>query len=202
MRHLLSLLLLFVFTTAHAEIPPKPRVAIETSLGQIVVELNRDKAPLTVDNFITYTTEGFYDGTIFHRVIRSFMIQGGGYTEDYTKKNTHAEIHNEADNGLHNRRGTIAMARTSLPHSATAQFFINTVDNDFLDHSAPTSRGWGYTVFGKVVEGMDVVDQIERTKTSSGGPFPRDVPWDPIIIKKVTLLKTGGEEVEAAADTK
>ena len=164
-----------------------PRVRMSTTFGDIVLELDRDKAPKSVANFLNYVQEGFYDGTIFHRVIDGFMVQGGGFTQDFQKKSTHAPIENEANNGLKNLTGTIAMARTNDPHSATAQFFINVVNNDFLDHRSPTPRGWGYAVFGKVVEGMDVVDKIRRTPTGSGGPFPRDVPRTPIVIEKVTL---------------
>ncbi|MFQ5487368.1 MAG: peptidylprolyl isomerase [Gammaproteobacteria bacterium] len=165
-----------------------PRVRMETSEGVIVLELNRGKAPVTVDNFLRYVRDGFYDGTLFHRVIKGFMIQGGGYDSDFKKKTTRPPIENEADNGLKNRRGTIAMARTSNPHSATAQFFINVVDNGFLDFAAPSARGWGYAVFGKVVEGMDVVDRIQRLPTGSGGPFRRDVPQRQVLIRRVTVV--------------
>ncbi len=165
----------------------KPRVRLHTNLGDIVLELDREKAPKTVDNFLTYVREGFYDGTVFHRVIDGFMIQGGGFTQDLQKKPTHAPIENEADNGLRNRRGTIAMARTSDPHSATAQFFINVADNSFLDFRDKTPRAYGYAVFGRVVEGMDVVDKIRRTPTGAGGPFRKDVPRSPVIIEKATI---------------
>src|SRR3569833_1799908 len=138
----------------------QPRVRMQTNMGDIVIELNRDKAPKTVDNFLRYVKEGHYDGTIFHRIIPNFMIQGGGFTQDYKQKPTHEPINNEANIGLHNKRGTIAMARTNDPHSASAQFFINVVDNGFLDHTEPTSRGWGYAVFCTVGEGMDVADKI------------------------------------------
>ena len=165
-----------------------PRILMETSMGNIVLELDRAKAPKSVDNFVQYVQDGFYDGTIFHRVIKDFMAQGGGFTPDFAQKPTRAMVTNEADNGLKNVRGSIAMARTNDPHSATAQFFINTVDNDFLNFSAPTARGWGYTVFGKVVEGMDVVDKIRTTPTGSGGPFPTDVPKTPVMIKKASMV--------------
>ncbi len=165
-----------------------PRVLIQTNLGDIVVELDRKRAPVTVENFLRYVREGFYDGTIFHRVIDGFMIQGGGFTPEFRRKQTYAPIQNEADNGLKNVRGTIAMARTRNPHSATAQFFINVADNKFLDHTRPTLNGWGYTVFGKVVEGMDVVDRIRRVPTGPGGPFPKDVPRETVVIKRITLL--------------
>ena len=164
-----------------------PRVRLVTTLGDIVLELDRSKAPKTVENFLAYVNEGFYEGTIFHRVIDGFMIQGGGFTQDFMKKPTHSPIQNEADNGLKNERGTIAMARTGDPHSATAQFFINVVNNDFLDFRSPTPRGWGYTVFGKVVEGMDVVDNIRHTPTGSGGPFRKDVPQTTIVIEKAVM---------------
>lgn len=166
----------------------QPRVRVQTNMGDIVVELNRDKAPKTVDNFLRYVKEGHYDGTIFHRVIPNFMVQGGGFTQDYKQKPTHEPVNNEANNGLKNKRGTVAMARTSDPHSATAQFFINVVDNDFLDFTDPTPRGWGYTVFGTVVEGMDVADKIVKAPTGSAGPFSRDAPLQAVVIEKVTLM--------------
>jgi cyclophilin family peptidyl-prolyl cis-trans isomerase len=131
---------------------------------------------------------GFYTGTIFHRVIDGFMIQGGGFTEDYTRKQTNPAIMNEADNGLKNSKGTIAMARTSEPHSATSQFFINVNNNDFLDHTAKTPRGWGYTVFGKVIKGMDTVNKIRKVETGPGGPFPKDAPRQPVVINGMTLI--------------
>ncbi|MDX1250653.1 MAG: peptidyl-prolyl cis-trans isomerase [Gammaproteobacteria bacterium] len=167
-----------------------PRVLMETSLGNIVLELDRAKAPQSVDNFIKYVQDGFYDGTVFHRVINNFMIQGGGFTTDYAQKPTNNPIQNEAKNGLKNDRGTIAMARTSAPHSATAQFFINVVNNDGLNY--PNPDGWGYAVFGKVVEGMDVVDKIRAVPTGSGGPFRSDVPKTQVVIKKVTLVGAAG----------
>lgn len=160
---------------------PEPAVILVTTMGEIVLELDADKAPETVENFLQYVDAGFYDGTIFHRVIDRFMIQGGGFTEDMTKKSTRGSIGNEADNGLSNKRGTVAMARRGDPHSASAQFFINTVDNVALDHRDKTAQGWGYTVFGEVVEGMDVVDDISKVKTTSQGSF-RDVPREPVII--------------------
>jgi peptidyl-prolyl cis-trans isomerase B (cyclophilin B) len=164
-----------------------PRVRLSTTFGDIVLELDREKAPKSVENFLSYVQEGYYDGTIFHRVIDGFMAQGGGFTQDFQKKPTHAPIANEADNGLKNLNGTIAMARTNDPQSATAQFFINVADNGFLDYQSPTPRGWGYAVFGKVVEGMDVVDKIRRSPTGSGGPFRSDVPRTTIVIERASL---------------
>ena len=160
-------------------------ISMETSLGTITLELDADKAPDTVANFVQYVKAGHYDGSVFHRVIKGFMIQGGGYDERYTQRPTRAPIENEAKNGLKNARGTIAMARTGDPHSATAQFFINHGDNDFLDY--PGRDGWGYAVFGKVTAGMDVVDTIAATPTGAIAPFGRDVPLKPVLIKKVTV---------------
>lgn len=159
------------------------KVVLETSLGKIVFELFPDKAPKTVKNFLEYVDAKHYDGTVFHRVIPGFMAQGGGYDEKYEKKPVRDAIENEADNGLKNTRGTVAMARTSDPHSATAQFFVNVVDNAFLDHTGKNASGWGYCVFGKVVEGMDVVDKIIATPTGAKGPFAKDAPETPIVIK-------------------
>ncbi|MBD3239779.1 MAG: peptidyl-prolyl cis-trans isomerase [Chitinivibrionales bacterium] len=170
-----------------------PRVSIETSLGEIVVELDSAAAPKTVANFLQYARDGFYDGTVFHRVIKGFMIQGGGMTPDLARKQTRAPVENEADNGLKNDRGTIAMARTNDPHSATSQFFINTVDNAALNHSGKNPRGWGYCVFGKVVSGMETVDKIEGVQTTSRGPY-RDVPAQTVPIEKVTVV---GEKDQA-----
>ena len=168
-----------------------PRVTLSTTQGDIVIELNQEQAPATAANFLEYVDAGFYDGTVFHRVIRGFMIQGGGFAldpvqQDLEKKETRAPIRNEAGNGLENRRGTIAMARTGNPHSATAQFFINLVDNRSLNHTGKTPRGWGYTVFGEVVEGMDTVDRIAGVATGTqrlGGQPARDVPKDPVVIE-------------------
>ncbi len=164
-----------------------PRVAIETSLGKIVIELDPEKAPKSVENFLGYVKTGFYDGTIFHRVIKDFMIQGGGFNAEMKQQATQPPVVNEADNGLKNKRGTLAMARTMDPNSASSQFFINTVDNAFLDHTGKTPRGWGYAVFAKVVEGMDVVDKIRAVKTGTRGQFG-DVPETAVVIQKVTLL--------------
>ena len=158
-----------------------PTVLLETTSGDILIELYADKAPATVENFLKYVNEGFYANTIFHRVIKGFMIQGGGLGPRMDEKATRVPVKNEADNGLSNERGTIAMARTMDPHSATAQFFINLVDNDFLNYSAPVPSGWGYCVFGKVVEGMDVVDKIAKVKTKSVG-MHENVPTDMVLI--------------------
>jgi peptidyl-prolyl cis-trans isomerase B (cyclophilin B) len=163
----------------------KPRVALDTSMGRIVLELEADKAPKTVANFLSYVKAGHYDGTVFHRVIPNFMIQGGGMSADMKDKTTQAPVQNEADNGLKNDRGTVAMARTSDPHSATAQFFVNTVDNAFLNHKGRNPQGWGYAVFGRVVEGMDVVDKIAAVKTGNRGPH-QNVPVEPVTITKAT----------------
>ena len=162
------------------------KATIETSMGTITLALNEDKAPATVANFAQYAREGHYAGTIFHRVIDGFMIQGGGFTKEMNQKPTREPIRNEAMNGLKNKRGTIAMARTMVVDSATSQFFINLVDNDFLDFSSPTPQGFGYAVFGEVVDGMSVVDAIAKEKTGFSGPH-QNVPDSPIIIKKITV---------------
>lgn len=163
-----------------------PRVVLETSMGRVVLELFPDKAPKTVENFLRYVRAGHYEGTIFHRVVAGFVIQGGGFTPEMREKSTGPPVPNEADNGLQNQRGTVAMARTSDPHSARAQFFVNLKDNGFLDHTAQTPQGWGYAVFGKVVEGMDVVDAIAGVETGRHGPFS-DVPKTPVVIQKATV---------------
>jgi len=163
-----------------------PRVRLETSMGNIVLELDAQQAPVTVENFLAYVNDGFYDGTIFHRVIDGFMIQGGGYTSDFSRKQTRKPIKNEADNGLKNVRGSIAMARTQDPHSASAQFFINVADNSALDHKAPDGRGWGYAVFGRVAAGMDVVDKIRTQSTGVQGGF-RDVPKKTITVTRAVV---------------
>lgn len=162
----------------------QPTVEIKTNKGVIVVELNQEKAPNTVANFVKYANDGFYTGTIFHRVISGFMIQGGGMDKNLNEKTTRAPIKNEADNGLANTIGTIAMARTNDPHSASSQFFINVANNTFLNHSDKSERGWGYTVFGKVVKGMDVVERIAKMPTDGG-----DVPMQTILIESVTVVK-------------
>ena len=163
------------------------KVLLKTTLGDIVLELNRDKAPCTVDNFVQYVKDGFYDNTIFHRVINGFMVQGGGFDPSFTQKKTRDCIENEADNGLSNDRGSIAMARTPHPHSASAQFFINLVDNDFLNFSAPTMQGFGYCVFGKVSEGMEIVDEIAKVETGSKNGHS-DVPNENIAILSATII--------------
>ncbi len=166
----------------------KPKVELTTSVGAIVLELDAGKAPQSVENFLKYVDAKHYDGTIFHRVIQNFMIQGGGFTEDMQRKKTRDPIGNEADNGLKNLRGTVAMARTGDPHSATAQFFINVKDNMFLNHRSKDSRGWGYTVFGRVVSGMDVVDKIRAAKTGAKGPFRKDAPVENVVITSARRL--------------
>lgn len=160
-----------------------PQVVLHSNKGDIVIELDAEKAPNTVENFLSYVNEGFFDGTIFHRVIPGFMIQGGGFTADMQQKKTHEPIQNEAENGLKNLRGTLAMARTNDPHSATAQFFINLTDNDFLNFKAASGSGWGYAVFGKVVSGMDVVDAIAKAPTGNKG-MHQDVPKETVSIDK------------------
>jgi peptidyl-prolyl cis-trans isomerase B (cyclophilin B) len=180
----------FAFTAgvAHAADPASsknPIVEIKTSLGPIKAEIFADKSPISAKNFMEYVDAKFYDGTIFHRVIPTFMVQGGGYDQKYERKPTRPALQNEADNGLKNTRGTVAMARTNDPHSATAQFFVNTVDNKFLDHQGKDAQGWGYAVFGKVTEGMDVVDKIKDVKTGANGPFAKDAPNELVVIQSV-----------------
>ncbi|MFF9018138.1 peptidylprolyl isomerase [Streptomyces sp. NPDC014870] len=162
------------------------QVVLTTNFGVIKLKLDAEKAPKTVENFLTYVNEGHYDNTVFHRVIQTFMIQGGGFLEDMTQKPTHAPVENEARNGLTNGRYTVAMARTSDPQSATAQFFINTAKNDFLNHTAPSPQGWGYAVFGKVVEGLDVVDKIAAVPTGRRDGF-QDVPVEPVVIQSAKV---------------
>ena len=162
-------------------------VKLSTNFGDITIELDAEKAPITVANFLQYVESGFYDGVIFHRVIDGFMVQGGGFDADMKQKKTKEEIKNEADNGLTNDNYTIAMARTSVPDSASSQFFINATDNDFLNHTAKTASGWGYCVFGKVVEGMDAVDKIKKVKTTSKAGH-RDVPVEAVIIEKASVI--------------
>ena len=164
------------------------RVALNTNLGTIVLELDQEKAPNTVENFLQYVKDKFYDNTVFHRVIDGFMIQGGGFEPGMKQKSTRAPIANEANNALKNEKYSVAMARTSDPHSATAQFFINVSDNDFLNFTAPTSNGWGYAVFGRVIEGTEVVDEIKKVKTGSKG-FHQDVPVEDVVIESATLVE-------------
>ena len=166
---------------------PAAHILMTTTLGPMTLELDAENAPKTVENFLSYVSNGFYDGTIFHRVINNFMVQGGGFTADMEQKATQAPIDNEANNGLKNARGTIAMARTQDPHSATAQFFINVQDNDFLNHTGENMQGWGYTVFGKVTDGEDVLDKIRCVQTGSQAGH-QDVPVEPIIIESVTVI--------------
>ena len=161
-------------------------IKLTTSFGNITIELDHKNAPNTSKNFEKYVKDGFYDGKIFHRVIDNFMIQGGGFDPEMNESKTYEPIENEADNGLQNKNGTIAMARTNDPHSATAQFFINVNDNDFLNHTGKTPQGWGYAVFGKVVDGMDIISKIKETRTGTKG-FHQDVPIEPIIIEKVVI---------------
>jgi peptidyl-prolyl cis-trans isomerase B (cyclophilin B) len=191
MKKFVSVLLTMgAFLSASAEVVEAEnlRVVLDTSEGKIVLELYMEKAPDTVQNFLSYIDAKFYDGTIFHRVIPNFMIQGGGFTADMKKKSSREPIENEADSGLNNDHYTIAMARTGDPHSATAQFFINTSKNDFLNFKNKTEQGWGYAVFGKVVEGMDTVDVISAVKTTTRGPYG-DVPVKPVVIKSAGRVK-------------
>lgn len=185
MIRLLSLFLLMVSTTLLAA---QPEIRINTNFGSITLELYPEQAPKTVENFLSYVNDGFYNGTIFHRVIANFMIQGGGFDQALRQKPTKPPIENEASNGLKNEIGTIAMARTRDPHSATAQFFINVANNTFLNHTAPTMQGYGYTVFGKVIEGMEVINKIATTPTGANGIFASDVPKNMIIIESIKLL--------------
>ncbi len=194
-RQLLTLLLsVLALTGAQAQSSANPQVKFVTTAGEFVVELAADKAPATVENFLGYVRDGHYSGTIFHRVINNFMIQGGGYDAKYQEKPTKAPIKHEgaevkAKGGPRNTMGTIAMARTNNPHSASAQFFINVKDNDFLDHQAPNGQGWGYVAFGKVISGMDVINKIKQMPTGHGGPFPSDVPQTQVVIQSATLVK-------------
>ncbi len=182
---LAAFLLLTVTSQAYTADPVK--VLMQTSAGDITLSLNAEKAPVTVENFLQYVTDGHYNGLVFHRVISGFMIQGGGYDKNYQQRTTRAPIQNEARNGLKNKRGSISMARTSAPHSASSQFFINHRDNNNLDH--PSFDGWGYAVFGEVTEGMDIVDAIASTKTGAIAPFGRDVPINQVVINKVIVLE-------------
>jgi len=182
----LSSTLLFATEKSMSDTPTK--VKLTTSLGAVVIQLDTAKAPVTTANFIEYVKSGFYDGTIFHRVIKDFMAQGGGFDTGFEQKSTQAPIKNEADNGLKNKRGTLAMARTNDPHSATAQFFINYKDNSFLDFTSATPSGWGYAVFGEVIEGMDVVDEMAKQPTGNRG-MHQDVPKTDIVIEKAEVVQ-------------
>lgn len=175
-------------TTQGTTMSTTPQVKLQTNKGDILIELNAEKAPETVANFLSYVQDGFYDNTIFHRVINNFMIQGGGFEPGMKQKATKAPVKNEADNGLKNDTYTLAMARTADPQSATAQFFINVNDNDFLNFTSPTPNGWGYAVFAKVVEGEDIVDAIKTVKTGSKG-FHQDVPVDDVVIEKAIIVE-------------
>ncbi|MFQ5350365.1 MAG: peptidylprolyl isomerase [Thermoanaerobaculia bacterium] len=192
---LVFILFAMVAASARAAEGGNPRVVVETSKGNVVLELDPDEAPVTVENFLAYVDEGFYDGTVFHRVIPDFMNQGGGYTPDLKLKPTRPPIQNEADNGLRNDIGTVAMARKPDPHSATAQFYINTSDNGFLNHTAKDPRGWGYTVFGRVIEGLETVKAISAVATTRVGGMA-DVPVEPVIIRSARRA----EPVQATAE--
>lgn len=186
---LLGLVSIALFVQSQALFAGNPKVKMETSKGTMIIELYPDKAPKTVANFLEYVNAGAYDNTIFHRVIKNFMNQGGGFDVDYKKRETRDPIQNEADNGLKNKKFTLAMARTGDPHSATNQFFINTADNAFLDHTSKSMRGWGYAVFGKVIDGQNVAGAISRVATGPGGPFSKDAPRIPVVIRKMTEIK-------------
>ena len=192
LRLALSFLMCFVLT-AQAQ-STNPQVKFVTSAGEFIVEVYPDKTPKTAENFLSYVRDGNYNGTLFHRVINNFMVQGGGYDTKYNEKNTRPPIKHEgaeakANGGLRNTVGTLSMARTNNPHSASAQFFINVKDNDFLDHQSTTSQGWGYVAFGKVISGMDVINRIKALPSGPGGPFPTDVPQTPVVIQSATLVK-------------
>lgn len=193
MRILVLSLMLFLtttfsFATENKMSDTQTKVKLTTTLGEIIVQLNPEKAPISSANFLTYVNEGFYNGTIFHRVIPGFMAQGGGFDTSFNQKAVHDPIKNEANNGLPNNRGTIAMARTPDPDSATAQFFINYKDNSFLNHTSPTPNGWGYAVFGEVIEGMDIVDAMAKQPTGNRGPH-QDVPKTDIVIEKAEVIE-------------
>lgn len=193
MRNTLVYLMLFLFTTLSFATEKKmsdtqTKVKLTTSLGAVTIQLDNAKAPVSAANFADYVKSGFYNGTIFHRVIPGFMAQGGGFDASFNQKETKTPIKNEADNGLKNKRGTLAMARTNDPNSATAQFFINYKDNSFLDHTSPTPSGWGYAVFGEVIEGMDVVDAMAKQATGNRGGH-QDVPKTDIVIEKAEIVE-------------
>jgi len=193
MRTLILSMVLFLtstlsFATENTMSDTQTKVKLTTTLGEIIIQLNTEKAPVSSANFLTYVNEGFYNGTIFHRIIPDFMAQGGGFDTSFNQKAVHAPIKNEANNGLVNSRGTLAMARTNDPNSATAQFFINYKDNSFLNHTSPTASGWGYAVFGEVIEGMDVVDAMAKQATGNRGGH-QDVPKTDIVIEKAEVVK-------------
>ncbi|SFD05804.1 peptidyl-prolyl cis-trans isomerase B (cyclophilin B) [Thiohalospira halophila DSM 15071] len=188
MRTILLVGLLLAATVLTTSALAAPRVAVETSEGRFVIALDTEAAPETVENFLGYVASDTFEDTLFHRVVPGFVVQGGGYRDDFEPVETQDPVRNEADNGLSNERGTVAMARGQEPHSATSQFFINLTANPFLDHRNTTRRGWGYAVFGRVVEGMEVVDTIADSPTGAGGPFPRDVPLTPVVIESVERL--------------
>ena len=188
---------LFLLLGSQAALAANPHVVIKTNMGDIEVELFKDKAPISVANFLSYVDDKYYDGTIFHRVIGSFMVQGGGFDKALNKKKTKAAIKNEATNRVSNKRGTLAMARTGVVDSATSQFFINVVDNDRLDHFGTNPRRYGYAVFGQVVKGMDVVDKIRNVKTGSCGPFRSDCPANQVVMQSVRRAKAGAKAAPA-----
>ena len=185
---MLSLTTTLSFSTEKTMSDTQTKVKLTTTLGEVIIQLNTEKAPISSANFLTYVNEGFYNGTIFHRIIPDFMAQGGGFDTSFNQKAVHASIKNEANNGLKNTRGTLAMARTNDPDSATAQFFINYKDNSFLNHTSQTSSGWGYAVFGEVIEGMDVVDAMAKQATSNRGGH-ENVPKTDIVIEKAEVVK-------------
>lgn len=185
-KSLFAVFLIFFSLSSFAQ--NNPLVRVVTNQGGFEIELDKKNAPISVENFMQYAKGGFYSGTVFHRVIKGFMIQGGGFTQDLVRKTTQKEIENEATNGLKNDYGTIAMARTNMPHSASAQFFINTAKNDFLNHTSKTPRGWGYAVFGKVTKGIEVISAIDSTRTGPKGMFNSDVPVKNIVIEKVEVI--------------
>jgi peptidyl-prolyl cis-trans isomerase A (cyclophilin A)/peptidyl-prolyl cis-trans isomerase B (cyclophilin B) len=191
MKNLIMAMLPFIAAIAIAgnlQAAGKPKVHFKTSMGDFTIELEPAHAPQTVANFLQYVRDGHYDGKVFHRVIKAFMVQGGGFDSEYKRSPTRGPISNEADKGIPNERGTIAMARTNDPHSATDQFFINMKFNGFLNHRSKTGRGWGYTAFGRVIDGMNIVGRISRVETGSAGPFPTDVPVKQIVIEKAKII--------------
>ncbi len=187
MKYIIACLFALFAIAAYAKEQEIPRVTLQTTMGKIVLELMPNESPIATTNFLNYANAGFYEGTIFHRVVKDFVVQGGGYTAGYEEKPTDPPIKNEANNGVKNLRGTVAMARSSDPNSATSQFFINVNDNGFLDYKSPTTNGWGYTVFAKVVEGMEIIDVIQDVETGAAGSFRRNVPLKPISIEAVTV---------------